>query len=263
MENQNEDRSIMVNIGNYDGREPIEVVLRKGEAEKLPEPLPNLEPLKIRLKGAIETPANWLEKRASEHNPKTIYAVIDRDDLSIGLVADEDDERNKVVVNGKIELSDIFKRFRINETEGWKPQELGQFIRLNRSYFEDVKQAIELVSKLKKFKAKVNQRLEKSEDRNGSIGLVYQQEVESNLPTDFSLNIPIFKGGKKQRVEVEIDHYVSGVDCYLQLFSPEARDIVVSTSDDMIDKELERLKTACPDIVIVEGDLEENGALIE
>ena len=107
----------------------------------------------------------------------------------------------------------------------------------------------------------MNQLLEKSEERNGSIGLVFQQEVESNLPTDFSLDIPIFKGGKRQRIEVEIDHYVSGVDCYLQLFSPEAKDIMTSTSDGIIDKEVERLKAACPDIVIVEGGLADNNAL--
>lgn len=261
MENEKDDRSIVVNIEKYDGQKPVEVILRRGEAATQPNPLPNLEPLKIRLKGTIETPANWLEKRAGNHDPRGIYAIVDREKLSIGLVANENDERSRVVVNGEIELSDTFKAFRINDVDGWKPQELGQFIRLNRSYFTDVKQATELVSKLKKFKAKVNQLLEKSEERNGSIGLVFQQEVESNLPTDFSLDIPIFKGGKRQRIEVEIDHYVSGVDCYLQLFSPEAKDIMTSTSDGIIDKEVERLKAACPDIVIVEGGLADNNAL--
>lgn len=262
MEETNKDKNVVVNIANYTGKEPIEVILRNGEAERLPEPLPTLEPRRIRLKGAIETPANWLEKRSSEHNSKGLYAVVDRDGMSIGLVAEEHDERNRVVVNGKIEFSEVFKAFRINDVNGWKPQELGQFIRLHRSYFDDLGKATELVTKLKKFNAKVNQQLEKSEDRNGSRGIVFQQEVESNLPTDFSVTIPIFKGGKKQRIDVEIDHYVSGVDCFLQLFSPQAQDIVATATDDLIDKEVARLKAACPDIVIVEGCLEDNDAWI-
>ena len=262
MEETNKDKSVVVNIGNYTGEQPVEVILRNGEAKRLPEPLPTLEPRKIRLKGSIETPANWLEKRSDKHDAKGIYAVIDRDGMSIGLVADEHDERSRVVVNGKIEFSEVFNAFHINDVSGWKPQDLGQFIRLHRSYFDDLGKATELVTKLKKFNAKVNQQLEKSEDRNGSRGVVFQQEVESNLPTGFSVTIPIFKGGKKQRIDVEIDHYVSGVDCFLQLFSPQAQDIVAAATDDLIDKEVARLKTVCPDIVIVEGDLKENDALI-
>lgn len=76
MEETNKDKSVVVNIENYTGEQPVEVILRNGEAKRLPEPLPTLEPRKIRLKGSIETPANWLEKRSDKHDAKGIYAVM-------------------------------------------------------------------------------------------------------------------------------------------------------------------------------------------
>nr|DAP55840.1 MAG TPA: protein of unknown function DUF2303 [Caudoviricetes sp.] len=254
-----ETKEVSVNIENYTGEKPIEVILRKGEAAKAIDPLPEKEPLPCNLTGTIEAPANWLEKRADEVDSKAVYAVVDRESISIGLVVNETDARHKRTIVGQAEFSDIYTAFRINVPDGWEPAKLGQFIRLHRALFDDKQKATEMVAKLKNFKANVNSKLEKQQERNGSLGVVYQQVVESDLPTDFKVNIPIFKGKEKQLVEVEIDHYVQGTDCHLQLFSPEALDVVENDTDNLLNAEIERLKTAVPDIVIIEGALNENG----
>lgn len=253
------DRVVSVNIENYTGEKPIEVIVRKGEAAKAVDPLPMQEPLTCNLTGTIEAPANWLEKRASEVDGKHLFAVVDREAMTIGLVVNETDARNKRTITGLAELSDIFKGFRINDAEGWEPAKLGQFIRLHRSYFDDKQKALDLVAKLKKFVANVSSSLEKGTERNGSLNVTYQQEVQSNLPTEFKVNIPIFKGKEKQLIEVEIDHYVQGTECHLQLFSPDANDVIGSCTDQLLNKEIERLKSAVPDIVIIEGELSSNG----
>lgn len=259
MEEMNE-KVVQVNIENYTGEKPIEVIVRKGDAARAVDPLPEKEPLKCDLSGTIETPANWLEKRSSEFNGKTMYAVVDLENLSIGLVVNETDARYKRVIIGKAELSDIYKDFRINDTCGWEPQKLGQFIRLHRAFFDDNKVATDLVAKLKKFSANVQAKLDKQQDRNGSMQVAYEQTVTSSLPTDFKINIPIFKGSEKRLIEVEIDHYIQGADCYLQLFSPDALDVVEKTSDSILGEEVKRLKEAVPDIVIINGPLSSNGA---
>ena len=256
---EKEEKVVSVNIENYTGQKPIEVIVRKGEAAKSVDPLPLQEPLECNLVGTIETPANWLEKRASEFNGKSMYAVVDRENLSIGLVVNETDARHKRVIIGKAELSDIYEEFRINDTCGWEPQKLGQFIRLHRAFFDDNKVAADLVAKLKKFTANVHAKLEKSQDRNGSMQVAYEQTVNSTLPTDFKLNIPIFKGSEKRLVEVEIDHYIQGADCYIQLFSPDALDVVEKTSESILGKEINRLTEAVHDIVIINGPLSSNG----
>lgn len=258
MEEKNE-KVVSVNIENYTGEKPIEVIVRKGEAPQAVNPLPLLEPLKCDLTGTIEAPANWLEKRAGEFDGKKMYAIVDRENLKICLVVNETDGRNKRTIIGKAELSDVFLGFRINDNEGWKPSKLGQFIRLHRSFFEDKKVAAELVAKLKKFSASVKSKLDKAQDRNGSMQVAYEQEVTSNLPTDFKVSLPIFKGRPKQLIEIEIDHYIQGAECYLQLFSPDALDIIEGTMDNILGAEIDRLRQYVPDIVIIEGSLSENG----
>lgn len=192
-----------------------------------------------------------------------MYAVIDREAMSIGLVVNEADARTRRTIVGKAEYSEVYESFRINVADGWEPAKLGQFIRLHRAFFDDKSKATELVAKLKKFTAKVKSTLEKAEDRDGSRAIAYQQEVESNLPKDFKVCIPIFKGKEKQLVEVEIDHYIQGAVCYLQLFSPEALDVIEDSTDRLLNAEIERMKKAVPDIVVIEGSLKDNGVKVK
>ena len=53
---------------------------------------------------------------------------------------------------------------------------------------------MKLVSLLKNFTANAKSQVEKQRDPSGSRADVYRQEVESNLPKSFDLNLSIFKG---------------------------------------------------------------------
>ena len=133
---ETKEKVVSVNIENYTGEKPIEVIVRKGEAAKAVDPLPEKEPLSCNLTGTIEAPANWLEKRADKVDGKAVYAVVDREKISIGLVVNETDARYKRTVVGHAEFSDIYNAFRINVADGWEPAKLGQFIRLHRALLE-------------------------------------------------------------------------------------------------------------------------------
>lgn len=63
MEDQKE--MYAVNIGKYDGTDPIEIIVRKGEAAPQQEPLETKAPLSINVEGVISTPLDWLEKRVA------------------------------------------------------------------------------------------------------------------------------------------------------------------------------------------------------
>ena len=60
MEQNNE--KIAVNIGNYTGEKPIEVILREGVAPKVQQ-LELKEPQSINVTGVLSTPLDWLTKR--------------------------------------------------------------------------------------------------------------------------------------------------------------------------------------------------------
>lgn len=76
MENQNKEQAVNVNIANYTGERPVEVIIRKGEAAT---PLETKAPLAINFTGTLSSVTEWLSKRVSEINQKTAHVEVDRD----------------------------------------------------------------------------------------------------------------------------------------------------------------------------------------
>ena len=156
-------------------------------------------------------------------------------------------------VTGKVEFTEIFKKTKINNpNDGWTPDRLGQFLRLNRSLFEDREECMKLVSALKNFTAKANSEVQKQKDPSGSRADVFKQTVESNLPKSFTLSLAIFKGTPKVPIVVEFDHYLADGECFLQLVSPGANEAVEAYRDSCIDEVLGKIREIAPEIAIME-----------
>lgn len=248
-----ENRKINVNVLNYDGKTPIEIVLREGAAPKPVQPLETKAPIKVDISGVISTPYDWLEKRIGTIDQKKANIQVDRECMTITLVTEEADEYKKGTIKGKIEYSDVFEKFGINATDrGWEPAKLGQFLRLNRGVFTNKEQCMVLVSNLKNFTAKAKAEIQKQRDPSGSMANVYRQEVESNLPKSFTVCLPIFKGTAKENIEVEFDHYVMNGEVLLQLVSPGANELAEEYRDKCLDEVLEKIRAIAPDIAILE-----------
>ncbi len=246
------EKQVCVNIQNYTGEKPVEVIIRKGEAAKAVENLPTKAPIRTSLAGVITAPYDWLEKRINQVDQKKAYVIVNRENMEIKLIINEDNEYLRGEVKGSVEFTEIFKKTKINSPEGWLPDRLGQFLRLNRALFSNREEAMKLVSNLKGFKAKVNSEIEKQKDPSGSRAEVFRQSVESNLPKEFVLNLSIFRGTPKVAITVEFDHYLVDGDCILQLVSPGACEAVESYRDSCIDDVLGKIRNIAPDIAIIE-----------
>lgn len=250
---ENQEKGFSINIENYTGEKPIEVVYRKGDAARAKESLPTKAPESISVSGVISTPFDWLEKRVDTIDQKEANIKVNREDMSITLTINEKDNYTKNTFSGKVQLSEVFEKFGINnEEKGWTPAKLGQFLRLNRGVFEDKEKCMVLVSNLKNFTANAKAEIQKQRDPSGSTADVYKCQVESNLPKSFSVCLSVFKGTPKERIEVEFDHYLSDGDVYLQLVSPGANEMVEAYRDTCIDQVLEKIKAIAPDIAILE-----------
>ena len=57
---ENQEKGLTVNIGEYKGEKPIEVVYRIGNAPKALDELPIKQPESISVSGVIRTPLDWL-----------------------------------------------------------------------------------------------------------------------------------------------------------------------------------------------------------
>ena len=244
-------KPITINIEHYTGDKPIEVVYREGRASSV---LDTKAPESISVCGVLSTPLDWLEKRVDTIDQKKANILVEREKMTITLTVNESDHYTKNTISGTAELSEVFKKFGINDPNaGWVPAKLGQFIRLNRAAFEDKEQCMKLVSALKNFKANAQSQIEKQHDPSGSRAEVYRQTVESNLPKSFTVKIPIFKGPEKTTFDVEFDHYLTDGEVFLQLVSPGAKEISDEWRDTAIDRVLNEIRGIAPDIAILEA----------
>ena len=244
------------NVVIPEGQNKVEVILRELD-KQVEKELPVLEPLKLDVEGTITAPYVFLEKRWNaadgQINHERTMLVVSRDEKTIALFINEDDQRYQGKVAGKIELSRQYIAFGLNnEEKEWTPEELGNFFRINRTWFESKEENMRLVTLLKSFKAKVSVDVERMTKDNGSVSDCYRQAVDSNLPEQFFIQIPIFKGTQPEKIAVEVIASVSGRDVTLELISADAAAIEEEVRDKLIDNELEKIRELAPEIPIIE-----------
>lgn len=253
MEDLTKDNKVVLNIENYNGDKPIELIVREGKAATQPDPLPTKAPIPVKFAGTLLSVTEWLGKRVSEIDQKHAFVKVDRENNTITLIINENDPYLKGEIQGTIAFTDDYKRIGINDpNKAWEPNKLGQFFRLNRAMFKDKESSMKLVSNLKNFTANAKTEIQKQKDPSGSRADVYKSQVESNLPKSFQINLGIIKGMAKTTVEVEFDHYLSDGECYLQLISPGCKEAVDEYVASCIDAELDKIKEIAPDIAILE-----------
>ena len=244
-----------LNIIFPEGKDKAELVIRQVNDEVKKE-LPVQEPDTVTINGNISAVFAFLEKRwnaaDSQIDHCRTHILVNRDDLSMELIVNETDKRNRKFVNATIELSRQFKSFGINDKENWDPMELGNFFRINRSYFANREENMMLVSALKNFKAKVHQEVEREEKDNGGKTDVFRQVVDSSLPKAFSITIPIFKGQPAQTINVEVIAHVHGREFELELISADAAAIIEECRDKIFDEQIDRIRELAPEIPIIE-----------
>ncbi len=212
-------------------------------------------PLKLDIRGTIGSVAEFLSKRfdqAEQINQKRCHILVDREMITIKLVFNENDEYLTGKVQGTLAEHPKFKEFGINSGKVWTPTELGMFFKMNRAFFTDKTENMNLVTELMNFVATVNNSIERSAKENGDRSDKFQQTVNSNLPKAFTLKIPIFKGTQSETLEVETFASVNGRDVAFILLSPAANQTMEDIRDKVIDEQIEKITEICPDIAIIE-----------
>jgi hypothetical protein len=251
---EKEEKKLQVHIHegvNID--KPIEIILREGIAPRAIEQLPTKAPESISIVGIIDTPLQWLEKRIDTIDQKTANVTVNRDKMTITLTINESDGYHKNTFTGTVRLSETFEKFGINnEQKSWQPVRLGQFLRINRSVFFDREKCMAIVSALKNFTANAKSEIQRQRDPSGSMSDVYRSHVESNLPKSFEVYMPIFKGGARQGIDIEFDHYVSDGDVHLMLVSPGANELIEIYRDNCLNSVLDGIRAIAPEIPIIE-----------
>ena len=217
-----------------------------------PAQLDQKAPVKIGITGTVYAPLNFLEKRVGDIDQHKAHILVCRDKLQILLVINEDEEYTRGQVLGQLAFSEIFMKLGINSDKAWIPEQLGQFLKLNRSFFVSRDENMKVVSALKSFTAKVNQDVQRETSEKGDRTFKFKQAVDSNIPEKFKLRIPIFSGSASEEIEVETYATIDGTDVSIRLQSAGANDVVEATKATVIDDVIEKIREIAPGIVIIE-----------
>lgn len=223
--------------------ETKEVVLRTGAAK------PIHIPTGITLTGlTIDAVREYLQKDGIDAEQiKDSYVVYSLKDMAIELTFAARVE-NPDEIDGKLELHSDLKKFNINSGNRYSTHELAQFIRMNKHYFETKDTAMKLVNELQNFKAKVDREIEASDDKKANVKISLVQKVVSNVPTEFMLKLPVFVGGEKILIKVEIDIDAQDLNC--SLVSPELKELVDTETEALIQNELKAIRELFPELRI-------------
>lgn len=241
----NEQQPIVVNMP--EGQNTITIL--QGTA---PAQLDQKEPVKINIEGTIFAPLNFLDKRVKDIDQHKAHIIVCRDALQILLVINEDDAYTRGKVLGTLSLSEIFKKLGINTGKAWIPENLGQFLKLNRSFFADKSAGMNVVSALKSFSAKVKQDVARETSEKGNRTFTFRQAVDSNIPEKFKMKLPIFSGGEPKEIEVETYASIDGSDVSVSLQSAGANDVIEETKATVISDVIEKIRSIAPEIAIIE-----------
>lgn len=225
-----------------------EIIIREGAA------LPLHPPVAITITGNIQAVSSFLSVRrkdAAGHqiiDPAQAIVTVDREDKEIILKTHPNDAYG-TVIKAKLMVSDELQPFFINTTKTFDKQELVKLLRFSRMYFDDPDKHLSLVAAYQSFTAQAQTDVKDESDRRGNKVANFNKNVKTNIPDDFILNIPIFKGMGKERFRVEICFDVTDGGTRFWFESVELNDLLITQRDAIIDTELR----SCQGLVVIEA----------
>lgn len=219
-----------------------EITIREGAAVA---PLPLKEPKSISIDGDIHTISNYVKIRRTEAqgvqvlNPKTIIVEANKNARTI--VMKQDPEAHySTTVTAKLEASEELRQFGINQDTRYDRKQLTRLLKFNRLFFDDKSQYDQVVAGLLKIRFKTTQELQQENDGKGNR--VNSDEAHTvaheGFKDKFTLSVPLFKGFKPAKIEVEICWEVLNSTISFWLESVGLKEATDSAIDGIFDDEL-------------------------
>lgn len=200
-------------------------------------------PEKIVIAGDIKTVNNFLAIRKKDgtglQQIDTAKAVVFVDKKALRIFLELDPENHYgAVISGTLQKSDELIPFFINQNKTFTKEELVKLLKFNKLFFDDASKHAELLLAFQKVSSTVSINAKESSDDRGNKERAFVKEVTSNAPTEFILNIPIFKGFPAVRFRVEICLDVTEGSVRLWFESVELHEIMESQVDLIFQEQL-------------------------
>lgn len=213
-----------------------EIIIRTGDA---PEIAP---PVKIQISGEITAPRVYYEAKKGnitpDFKPGITHVIVSRDKAQIILIHNDKDYYQDQI-SGALVFSSECQALGINSTNSPKtPLELAKLLKRNRHLFADAEQGMRIISDLMDFQGTVKAEIKEAKDNRGNRKNSLAVSVETNIPVEFGLKIPMFKGQAAQYFGVEILLEANGNSILCFLESARFMEMVDREIDNIIDQEI-------------------------
>lgn len=224
-----------------------EIIIREGEALELK------APKKIQFLGNINAVKEFLDKRTAINGKilqnlqkESALILVDEDGLKISLFLDPENQDGTEIV-GKLEFTQYLEQFHINGTKTFTQAELVKILRFSKQLFETPDQQESLLKAYQSFDFTANIKAAAEADLRGNKSNSLQKIITTNLPADFILYLPIFKGQDRERFRVEICYDTTDASIRFWFESPELKSLVDQRKIEIFTEELK----AYQDYVII------------
>lgn len=233
------------------------VEIRSGQALEL------REPKSVHISGDINTVASFIAQRLSATvSPKkeenffapslqTIWAnrsyiEVDKERMSIKLILDAESYYGGTVT-GTLELTEDVKQFRINSNQTFKREEIVKLLRFNKRFFPNQEVYTSIVAAFSAFTGTANVDVKSSSDNRANREAALKVVSNSNLPNEFILAVPVFKGIPPFdfRVEICYDWTDGGFSFWFE--SPELKEMIETKKDAIFEEQLSK----CGGLVVI------------
>lgn len=150
-------------------------------------------------------------------------------------------------ISGSLELTDDIKEFGINGNKEYNRVQLVKLLRFSKRYFETPEKHEKVLTAFQGLEAKISVELADKSDNRGNKEAMVKTVAQNNLPNDFILQIPVFKGIEpfKFRVEICFDYTEGGFTFWFE--SPELKELIDAKKEEIFKEQLK----ACEGLVIV------------
>jgi hypothetical protein len=171
------------------------------------------EPNKLVIVGNIDSVNKYLVARKGsqqiagnlQHIDRDLALItVDNDGMNIHLQVDPNNPFG-TEVTGKMVMNPDLTQFQINAKKMFTRESLLELFKFNRRFFPVEGEADRLVKAYQRLQISTSTDVKAESDMRGNKDMAFKKAVDSqNIPTEFTLHLPIFKGQKDEKFRVEI-----------------------------------------------------------
>lgn len=229
----------------HDGESTTPITILHGKA------LEPLHPRRLEIKGHITCVAEYLQRFQQPHlfginqqaiNQATAIIICDRAKMKITFDNDPNDTFGTVII-GSLEISEELEAFNIIKPKEYNTEEFKKLLRYSKRHFAEPDKYNELLAAYQKLRIKTSSELNNQNDNRGNVTIGFEKVVDGhNIPNSFVLNLPLFKGQKKELFRVEICISVTEASARFWLESPELFDLIEERKNEIFEEQIKPFK---------------------